>query len=97
MFKKKAQIVDDVIAQLLRRQGLETPLLQLRLLQSWNEVAGELVAKYTREKFISNQTLHVKIVNPAVKNDLLMRRTALIQQLNLAAGGSFVIADIHIY
>ena len=55
------------------------------------------MAKYTREKFISNQTLHVKFVNPAVKNDLLMRRTALIQRLNLAAGGSFVIADIHIY
>lgn len=97
MFKKQAKPVDEIIGQFLRRQGLETPLLQHRLLAAWNTIAGEMVAKYTREKFIRNQTLYVKVVHPALKHDLLMRRTALIQALNQAAGGSLVISDIHIY
>ena len=46
------------------------------------------------KNIIYNQTLHVKIVNPAVRNDLLMRRTDLIKALNEAAGGNLVITDI---
>ena len=56
-----------------------------------------VVARYTTEKYIYNQTLHVKIVNPAVRNDLLMRRTELIRALNEATGGNMVISDIRIH
>ena len=58
---------------------------------------GNVVARYTTEKYIYNQTLHVKIVNPAVRNDLLMRRTELIRALNEATGGNMVISDIRIH
>lgn len=96
MFRRKVKPVSDIVAELLRSQGLETPLMQRRLIESWESVAGEVVARYTESKFIKNQTLMVKITNPALRSDLNMMRTILKDKLN-AAVGSQVIADVKIY
>ena len=96
MFKRKVQSIDDLLSHFLRQQGLETPLLQRRLIDAWDDVAGQTVARYTSEKFIKNQTLFVKISNPAVRSDLSMIRTQLIKRLNEAVG-SIVIFNIKIY
>lgn len=96
MFRRKPQNIEDLVRQLLRANGMETPLLQRRLLESWDEVAGNLVARYTENKEIRNQTLWVKIQNPAVRADLQMRRTQLTILLNNRVGAT-VINDIRIY
>lgn len=96
MFKRQTQTLDDVLSQLLREQGLETPLRQKRLIDAWETVTGATVARYTGEKFIKNQTLHVKIVNPALRHDLSMMRSQLVKRLN-AEIGAMVIVDIRIY
>ena len=70
MFRRKPQEVEDLVRQILRANGLETPLLQRRLLQAWDDVAGPAVAQYTEEKHIKKQTLWVKILSPAVRADL---------------------------
>lgn len=96
MFRRDVKSLDDILNRLLRSEGLETPLNQKRLIDSWEEVAGNVVAKYTEEKFIKNQTLFVKITNPALRQDLTMMRTQLVKRLNDAVG-AMVIADIRIY
>lgn len=96
MFRKKVIPLSEVISQVIRNSGLETPLQQKRVIDLWDEVAGPVGARYTAEKFIKNQTLFVKIMNPALKADLMMRRTELQQLLN-AKVGAFVIKDIRIY
>lgn len=96
MFRRDVQSLKDVLNLYMRRNGLETPLLQRRLIDSWALVAGPGVAAYTGEKFIKNQTLFVKIKNPALRADLSMARQQLVRQLNNAVG-SMVIADIRFY
>lgn len=96
MFKHQVQSLSEVLHQLLRQDGLETPLRQKRLLDAWETVTGSMVARYTGEKFIKNQTLHVKITNPALRQDLSMMRSQLLKRLN-AEVGAMVISDIHIY
>ncbi len=81
---------------IMRQNGLETQLLQRRLLAAWDDVAGPVVAQYTETKEIKNQTLWVKIANPAVRQDLQMCRTALVDQLN-AKVGTRLIAEIKVY
>ena len=93
MFKRNSILVKEIILKALREQGLETPLLQKRLVDSWQEVAGEMVASYTREVYIRNQTLYVHLTNPALRADLSMMRTELVKKLNNHVG-SQVIADI---
>lgn len=96
MFRREVKSVADVLQQLLREEGLETPLQQKRLIDSWETVTGRVVARYTIEKFIQNQTLYVKIVNPALRQDLAMMRQQLVKRLNEQVG-SFIISDIKVY
>ena len=96
VFKRPVQSIDDLLPRVIRDNGLETPLLQRRLIDAWEEVAGHIVASYTVEKFIRNQTLMVRISNPALRADLSMMRSQLVIRLNQHVG-SMVIADVRFY
>lgn len=75
---------------IIRQNGLETPLLQKRLIEAWDNVAGELIAKYTTEKYIRNQDLCVHIENPALRSEVSMMKTELIHKLNNAVGSQII-------
>ena len=96
MFRRQVQQIDDILQMVLREQGLETPLLQKRLIDQWETVTGNIVARYSEEKYIKNQTLFVKITNPALRQDLTMMRQQLVKRLNESVG-AFVIVDIKFY
>jgi predicted nucleic acid-binding Zn ribbon protein len=85
--------VKDLILRSLREQGLEMPLQQKRLVEAWPIVAGPVVARYTLNTYIYNQTLYVRLSNPALRSDLSMRRKELTEQLNKYVGNQ-VITDI---
>jgi predicted nucleic acid-binding Zn ribbon protein len=85
--------VKDLILRSLREQGLEMPLQQKRLVEAWPIVAGPVVARYTLNTYIYNQTLYVRLSNPALRSDLSMRRKELTEQLNKYVGNK-VITDI---
>ncbi len=93
MFKRDVIPLGDLVMRNLRSQGLETPLMQKRLIASWPVVAGEVIARYTRELSISNQTLIVRLRMPALRTELSMRRQELVYKLNSYVGAQ-VIADI---
>ena len=96
MFKREVKSIHDILQQFLRKEGLETPLMQKRLIDALDNVTGETVAQYTQEKFIKNQILYVKIMNPALRQDLSMMRQQLTRRLNASVGAS-VITDVRIY
>lgn len=96
MFRRDTKSIGELLNSFMRTQGLETPLLQRRLVNAWDEVVGATVARYTTDKFIKNQTLFVKITNPALRQDLSMMRSQLVKRLN-AQVGAMVIADVRIY
>jgi predicted nucleic acid-binding Zn ribbon protein len=93
MFKREVHPVGDLIMRHLRLQGLETPLLQKRLIEAWPEVAGEAIARYTTDVRIFNQTLFVRLSLPALRADLSMRRQEFVTLLNNHVGAQ-IITDI---
>ena len=93
MFRKEVKNIGELILKNLRAQGLETPLQQKRLIAVWPEVMGELIAGYTQDLYIKNQTLNVRLSNPALRADLSMMRPEIVKKLNEAVG-SQVIAEI---
>lgn len=96
MFRRKPQQADDIVMQILRMQGLETPLMQHRIISSWDDVVGPVVARYTGQKFIKSQTMMVKITNPALRADLNMMRTQIKDKLNNAVGAQ-VITEVRFF
>ena len=93
MFKRNVIPIHDLILRNLRAQGLETPLLQKRLIDAWPLVAGDAIARFTTDVYIRNQTLYVSLRVPALRADLAMRRQEFVNRLNEYVG-SQVIADI---
>lgn len=96
MRKSNIERIDAVIQQFMRINGIETPYNQYRLIQAWPIVMGPHIQRYTGDIFIKNQTLHVQITSPAVKQNLLMEHRALARKLNEHVGAQ-VIEDIHFY
>ena len=96
MFRRDVQSISDLLNMYLRREGLETPLLQKRAVDAWDTLMGPSIARFTVEKFIKNQTLFVKILNPALRQDLTMMRSRITKRINEAVG-SQVIVDVRIY
>lgn len=90
MRRSKAESVGEILNQFLRQEGLETPLNQYRLINNWKEVAGDVVADYTGEIFIKNQTLYVKIKSSALKNELMMMRSELVKKLNASVNAQVI-------
>lgn len=96
MFKRDVKPLGDIVLHCLRQDGLETPLMQKRILDSWDKVAGRTIAKYTGEKFIKNQTLFIKILNPALRANLSMMREELFNRLCQHIDGN-VITEIRFF
>ncbi|MDD6803905.1 MAG: DUF721 domain-containing protein [Prevotellaceae bacterium] len=93
MFRRDVKNIKDLVMQNLRENGLETPLLQKRLVDAWPEVAGPSVARFTREVSIYNQVLYVKLSSPVLRTELSMRRQTFIDKLNHIVGAR-IITDI---
>lgn len=93
MFRRNSILIKEVIMKNLREQGLETPLLQKRLIDAWPVVMGETIAALTGDLYIRNQTLFVHLNNPALRMELSMQRQDVVRRLNEHVGNQ-VIADV---
>lgn len=91
MFKREVKGIGELVLRNLRMHGLETPLLQKRLVEAWPAVAGELVARHTGEIHIYNQTLFVKLNVPALRSEMSMQRHELVQRLNAHVGAQIIV------
>lgn len=93
MKRHKAENLADVVRAALRMNGLEGPLNEYRLIQSWPVVAGDDVARLTDKLSVRNGVLVVRLKSPALRANLLMQRGRLVELLN-AEVGSTVVTDI---
>lgn len=89
MKRRDPEAVGDVVRFFLRRNGLETPLNEQRLIDAWPKLLGA-AAKYTTQIQIYNQVLHVSLSSSVLRNELMMRRAALVGELNRLVGATVI-------
>ena len=90
MKRNNTEQVGDVIRQLLRQQGLETPLNEYRLVEAWKDVVGPTITKYTTNLYIRNQTLYLHLASAALRQELMMGRELLVRTLNQRVGATVI-------
>lgn len=93
--RKKARPLGDLLLKYLRDEGLETPLLEYRIVQAWTPVVGEAVSRYTSDVHVRGGVLHAKIKSPALRQNLMMMHHELARKLNEYVG-SQVITDVNL-
>lgn len=96
MKRNNTEQIGDILRQFLRQEGLESPLNEYRLIESWKDVVGPAIARYTSNLYIKNQTLHVHLTSSVLRQELMMGRELLIRNLNKTVG-SQVIVDINFH
>lgn len=93
MIHTKSQPVHDILLAWLRAEGLETPLLEYRVVQAWPEVMGEVISRYTRQVFVKDGKLQVQLTSPSLRQNLLMEHKRIAQKLNDHVG-AYVVSDV---
>ena len=93
MIKTNTQSMHDALLAFLREEGLETPLLEYRITQAWQEVMGEVIGRYTKQVFVREGKLQVQLNNPSLRQNLMMEHKRIAQKLNEHVG-SYVISDV---
>jgi predicted nucleic acid-binding Zn ribbon protein len=80
----------EAIRQLLKAYKLEDKLAETRLISSWEQVTGKVIARHTMNLYIHKRKLFVKLDSPALKNELLFSRQQLLELLNKEAGSEVI-------
>ena len=93
MIHTKSQPLRDVLLAFLRKEGLETPLLEYRIMQAWPEVMGATISRYTKQVFVREGKLQVQLTSAPLRQNLLMEHKRIAQKLNEYVG-SYVISDV---
>ena len=87
MKRNDAEQIGKLIRSFLRQESLEN---ERRLINSWAEVLGPVIASYTRELYIKNQVLYVHLTSAALRQELMMGRDLLVRNLNRHVGAQVI-------
>ena len=96
MIHTKSQPVHDILLAWLRAEGLETPLLEYRVVQAWPEVMGEVISRYTRQVYVKDGKLQVQLTSPSLRQNLMMEHKRIAQKLNDHVG-AYVVSDVSFF
>jgi len=86
MSKHNEHSIKDAIDALLKTYKLGDKMNEKKLISSWNEVMGKMIANHTTDLYIKNKQLFVSLDSAALKNELLLAKSKIVEMLNKSAG-----------
>ena len=86
MKRTNAKSIAEIIGDFMQHEDIEATMLEHKALSLWQEVVGPGVNRMTTERWVDNGVITVKISSAALRNDLMLSRTAIIQSLNKLVG-----------
>jgi len=90
MRRSNVENINVLVSQLLKDLHIDHKLKEVRLINSWNEVLGNNVARATSKLFIKNRVLFVYLKSPVVRNELMMLKSTIIKSLNERVGEKII-------
>ena len=92
MRKTNTVSISQIINEILREYKIDDKIKEVRIISAWSEVLGAM-ANPSDELYIKNKVLFAKLSSSVIRNELYMRRSALVRMLNEKAGEE-VITDV---
>ena len=93
MRKNNTQKLGDVIQSYIDALDINGKLKEVRLIRSWEEMVGKIIARKTEKIYIKDHKLFVHLNSSIARNELSMLKDSLIHRLNEKAGEE-IITDI---
>lgn len=86
MKRTNAKSIAEIIGDFMQQEDITTTMLEHKALSMWAQVVGPGVNRLTTERYVDNGVITVKISSAALRNDLMLTRTSIINQLNQLVG-----------
>lgn len=82
MERQNAKLLDEVLKELIKKEGLEDSLFRVRLFEAWDRKAGIQAARATTSKFYKNGILYCTISSSVLRNQLYYSLDGLLKSIN---------------
>lgn len=80
----------QAINQLIESYQLRGKLTETQLNDSWEQIMGKVIAKYTRSLQLNNGRLVVKLSSSVLRQELTYKKSEMVERLNERLGGELV-------
>jgi predicted nucleic acid-binding Zn ribbon protein len=90
MLRSNTHTLSDLIKLYKRKHKLEQGIQESRLLQTWQEVVGKVIANKTSDLEIRNRKLYVHVSSPVIRNELMILKLDILRRLNEESGGNTI-------
>jgi predicted nucleic acid-binding Zn ribbon protein len=80
----------DSITALLKAYRLQGKLNEVTVVASWEKIMGKAVALKTKEVYVSNGKLFVRLTSAPLKHELVMAKTRVMELINSEVGESII-------
>ncbi len=78
------------IAELMKSNGLEKKFHEMEVFKCYREVVGDVISRKTREIYIRDKTLVLKMDSGSIKQELSFQKTKIVQLINERLGQTFL-------
>ena len=78
------------IEAFLDQYHLRDKLNQAKVIEAWEKVVGEMIARNTSHLAIRRKVLYVKVSSAALRNELMYARQKIVKALNKEAGADVI-------
>lgn len=80
----------DALQLLLKKYGLEEKYVTVRIKEAWQKLFGNTIASQTSGFFYQKGELTVRIQSAALRYELSMNKSLLVDRINQEMGGNFI-------
>jgi hypothetical protein len=82
MGRSNDKTLKEAIEQMLQVYKIKRRFDETGIVATWPQLVGKSVANRTKEIFIHDKKLFLRIESSVIKNELLMMRTQIIDKIN---------------
>ena len=82
MRKANDKSLKEAIDQMLQVYKIKRRFNETAVIASWPQLVGKSVANRTKELFIHDKKLFLRIESSVIKNELMLMRTQIIDKIN---------------
>lgn len=80
------QSLDEVIREYLSALRLDTKLTEVKIVSAWEKIMGKMIANHTKEIYIKNKVLYLKLSSSVLREELSYGKEKIISLINKEAG-----------
>lgn len=84
------QSMSEALRSFLEKNNLQKGLDQVSVAETWNEVMGPGVARYTRAVRLQRETLYVYLTSSVLREELSLGNSKIISMLNEQLGREII-------